>query len=108
VLALKNCKILAICVSTFIRMLVVQGIFQTIFQLYPKKVLYFNLESIGLIVGIKILGQIPALIGARILSDKLGRLPILMTGFGITCLANLIPFCQSFEPVMLITFLSGI
>ena len=107
--AVMNHAILAICFSSMFRMLVMQGVFQTILQLYLKKTLLFDIESIGLIVSMKVLGQVPALVAAGMLSDKFGRKPILLAGFGVSAASLfLLTKVDSFGGLMLVNFLGGV
>jgi MFS family permease len=105
----KNLGIMIVCVSTLLRMLTMQGVFQTVLQIYLKNELAFGLEAIGLVVSMKILGQVPALIAAGILSDKIGRRPILLIGFGISAVSFLLlTQFQSFEALLLLNILAGV
>jgi len=100
--------IAAICIMSLSRMLLMQGIFQTVFQLYLKNDLLYSELYIGFIISVRTVGHILAVVTAGILSDKFGRKPILMTGYIIGA-ASLFayPFIASLEILLLVGFFAG-
>jgi DHA1 family multidrug resistance protein-like MFS transporter len=93
--ALGNRGILIVCLSTVLRMLIMQGIFQTVFQLYLNQELSFVVSAIGLILSTRIAGQIISLVYAGILCDRIGRIPVLLVGF-VVC-ARAYVACNTFH-----------
>jgi len=86
---LRNWSIVSVSVITFFRMLVMQGIFATVLQLYLNKELLFPEAHIGLIISLRIAGHVLAAFSSGFLADRFGRKTIVLTGFLIDagCLA---------------------
>ncbi len=107
--SLRNWSILIVCLNAFMRMLVIQGIFQTVLQLYLNKDMGLSVGDIGWVVGMKVAGQIIFLLIAGYLSDKYGRKPVLAAGFGAGAL-SLVSFIlsKSFPGLLFSGFLSGV
>lgn len=80
-LSLRNWGISLICATTFFRMLVMQGIFATVFELYLNQELLFPLEYIGIIMSLRTAGHIVATLSLGFLSNKLGIRYIPIVGF---------------------------
>ena len=101
--------ILIVCLSTVLRMLIMQGIFQTVFQLYLNRELSFTVSAIGVILSARIAGQVISLISAGILSDRVGRLPVLIAGFAV-CGLTLFTFTltSSYELLLFLGFIEGL
>jgi MFS family permease len=104
-----NRGILIVCLSTMLRMFIMQGVFQTIFQLYLNQSLSLAVSMIGLILSARIAGQIISLVYAGVLSDKVGRIPVLITGF-IVCGVTLLAFTLTinFSFLLIIGFVEGL
>jgi MFS family permease len=107
--AIGNRGILIVCMSTVLRMLIMQGIFQTVFQLYLNQGLSLTVSTIGLILSARIAGQVISLISAGILSDKVGRVPVLVGGF-VICGFTLFAFTltSGFFFLLLLGFIEGL
>jgi MFS family permease len=107
--AIGDRGILIICLSTVLRMLIMQGIFQTVFQLYLNQGLSLAVSTIGLILSARIAGQVISLVSAGILSDKIGRIPVLVAGF-VVCGFTLFAFTltSSFLFLLLLGFAEGL
>ncbi len=104
-----NRGILIVCLSTLLRMFIMQGIFQTIFQLYLNQSLGFAVSVIGLILSARIAGQIISLVSAGILSDRVGRIPVLIAGFVITAVTLLgFTLTNNFAFLVIIGFVEGL
>ena len=88
-MSLKNWNIISVCLSVLLRMLVIQGIFQTVLQLYLNKNMGLTVGDIGWVVSMKVAGQVVFLLIAGYLSDKFGRKPVLAVGFGVGALSLL-------------------
>jgi len=104
-----NRGIMVVCLSTLLRMFIMQGVFQTVFQLYLNQSLFLAVSVIGLILSARIAGQIISLISAGILSDKMGRVPVLMAGF-VVCGATLFAFTltSNFILLLVLGFIEGL
>ena len=107
--AIGDRGILIVCLSTVFRMLIMQGIFQTVFQLYLNQGLSLAVSTIGLILSARIAGQVISLVSAGILSDKIGRVPVLVAGF-VVCGFTLFAFTltSSFIFLLLLGFVEGL
>ncbi|TRO51202.1 MFS transporter [Candidatus Bathyarchaeota archaeon] len=107
--SLRNWSILMVCLCVFLRMLVIQGIFQTVLQLYLNKDMGLTVGDIGWVVSMKVLGQIIFLLIAGYLSDRYGRKPVLAFGFGVGAL-SIISFILSknFTGLLISGFLGGV
>jgi len=107
-LSLKEWGIAAVSVCSFFRMLIMQGIFQTIFELYLKEGLLFSTLNIGFIISLRTVGHILAVVVGGTLSDKFGRKPVLIAGFVIGALAlAAYASVKSFEMFLLVSFVAG-
>jgi MFS family permease len=105
---LKEWGITALSICSFSRMLIMQGIFQTIFELYLKEGLLFSTLYIGFIISLRTAGHILAVVVGGTLSDKFGRKPILMAGFIIGAFAlAAYALVKSFEMFLLVSFFAG-
>jgi MFS family permease len=104
-----NRGIMVVCLSTLLRMFIMQGVFQTIFQLYLNQSLLLAVSMIGLILSARIAGQIISLVSAGILSDKVGRVPVLMAGF-VVCGSTLFAFTltSNFIILLVLGFIEGL
>ncbi|TRO52962.1 MFS transporter [Candidatus Bathyarchaeota archaeon] len=107
--SLRNWSILIVCLCVFLRMLVIQGIFQTVLQIYLNKDMGLTVGDIGWVVSMKVLGQIIFLLIAGYLSDRYGRKPVLAFGFGVGAI-SIISFIlsKSFTGLLISGFLGGV
>ncbi len=107
--SLTNWGIVVVCLSNFLRMFITQGVFQTIFQLFLNEDLLFSIEVIGLILSARIAGQAASIIFAGILSDRVGRRPILIVGYVISASAfYAFTLTSDFGAMLVIALLQGI
>jgi len=106
--SLGNWGIAAICIMSLSRMLLMQGIFQTVFQLYLKNELLYTEVYIGFVISLRTAGHISAVVLAGVLSDRFGRKPILMAGYIIGALSlATYPFIRSLEAFLFVGFFAG-
>lgn len=103
--SLRDWGIIIVCLICTSRMLVMQGIHQTVLQLYLNQQVGLTVGGIGWVVSAFVLGQVIALPTAGNTSDRFGRKPVLMVGFSIR-LAGVILFMLSGN--LLVLLLSGL
>jgi len=107
--SLRDWGIIAVCFATLLRTLVLQGIFQTVLQLFLNQQLGFTVGDIGWVVSMKILGQVLSLLVAGVLSDRFGRKPVLVVGFAISGLSVFMFTLSSSLPFLLLSgFVAGV
>jgi len=103
--SLRDWGIIIVCLISTFRTLVMQGIQQTVLQLYLNQQVGLTVAGIGWVVSSYVLGQVIALPTAGNMSDKYGRRPVLMAGFSIR-LAGIILFTLSGN--LLVLLISGL
>jgi MFS family permease len=98
-----------VCLCSFLRYFINQGVFQTIFQLYLREGLLYSIEAIGVVLSARIAGQVVSIVAAGILSDRLGRKPVLIAGYIISASAFLaFTLIDDFGAMLLIALLQGV
>ena len=107
--SLRNWNILALCFTNFSRMLIRQGLDLTVLMLYLNKVQELGVAQIGLVVSMKVAGMIIFVFIAGIVSDRYGRIPVLIIGYLIGA-ASLFMFtwANSIPLIFLSGFIGGI
>jgi DHA1 family multidrug resistance protein-like MFS transporter len=106
---LRSWGIIAVCLCSFLRYFINQGVFQTIFQLYLREGLLYSIEAIGVVLSARIAGQVVSIVAAGILSDRLGRKPVLIAGYIISASAFLaFTLIDDFGAMLLIALLQGV
>ncbi|OGD53093.1 hypothetical protein A3K81_00330 [Candidatus Bathyarchaeota archaeon RBG_13_60_20] len=103
--SLRNWGIIMVCLINMSRMLVMQGIHQTVLQLYLNQEMGLSVAGIGWVVSAFVLGQVVALPTAGNMSDRFGRKPVLAVGFTVR-LAGVLLFTLSGN--LLVLLLSGL
>ena len=105
---LRNWGIVSVSVITFFRMLVMQGIFATVIQLYLNTDLLFPEAYIGVILSLRIAGHVLAAFSSGFLADRIGRRLIVLIGFLVDagCLAAFTAI-YSFEMLLVVGFFEG-
>ncbi len=78
--SLKRWPILVICFTCFARMLIMNGVMSTVFQLYLYENLGFGVTLIGIVVGARTAGTAAATLASGYLSDRFGRKRIILLG----------------------------
>jgi DHA1 family multidrug resistance protein-like MFS transporter len=76
--SLRNQNVLILCLCNLFRMLMRQGIDQTVLLLYLNKVQELGVAHIGWVVSMKIAGMVIFLLIAGVVSDMYGRKPVLI------------------------------
>jgi len=103
-----NWGITVVCINSFSRMLIMQGIMATVFQLYLNQQLGITVELIGVIMSLRTIGHIIATVTSGYLSDKLGRKPMIVAGLMIESASfYLYTLLSSFEPLLLVGLFEG-
>jgi MFS family permease len=106
---LRSWGIIVVCLSAFLRMFNSQGVFQTVFQLYLNKGLLYPIEAIGIVLSARIAGQAASIVIAGMLSDKVGRKPVLIAGYMFSALAFFaFTLTNDFRAMLLIALLQGV
>jgi len=107
--SLRNWGIIAVCFSTLLRTLVIQGVFQTVLQLFLNQQVGLTVAGIGWVVSMKVLGQVLSLLVAGMLSDRFGRKPVLVVGFFISGLSVfMFTLTRSLPFLLLSGFVAGV
>jgi MFS transporter, ACDE family, multidrug resistance protein len=105
----RNKTLLAICLATFVSFVVSQGVLYTTYPLYANGTLQMSLTDIGLIMGARSVGYVLAIFTMGIISDRIGRKPVLMFGVAATCIMVLpLALVSGLLMTMGIFFLLGI
>lgn len=108
VLSLGTWGLAAICISNFLRMLIMMGIMSTVFPLYLNYQLGISVEYIGIIMSLRTVGYILSTVTSGYLSDMFGRKPMIISGtllqIGCMYAYALLP---SFELLLLIGLFDG-
>jgi len=108
-IGLRSIGVVVICMCSFFRMLLMQGIFSTVFELHLKEELLFSLTEIGFAMSLRTGGHIVATISSGYLSNRFGRRNVVMAGFVIdaACLLSL-TVMSTLPPLLVVGFVEGI
>jgi MFS family permease len=105
----RNKTLLTICLATFVSFVVSQGVLYTTYPLYANGTLKMSLTDIGLIMGARSVGYVLAIFTMGIISDRIGRKPVLMFGIAATAVMVLpLALVSGLLTTMVIFFLLGI
>jgi MFS family permease len=107
-IGLKNWGLLATCVASLSRMILIQGIISTIFPIYLHDFLKMSVGLIGIIVGVRAVSLCLATVGCGHLSDKVGRKQVIFAGILIESFCiYLYTLASSFELILVLAFIEG-
>jgi DHA1 family multidrug resistance protein-like MFS transporter len=107
--SLKSWGIIVVCLCSFLRYFINAGIFGTVFQLFLNNGLLYSIEAIGIVLSVRIVGQVVSIIVAGILSDKVGRVPVLIVGYMFSASAFFVfTLVNDFGAMLLIAMLQGV
>ncbi len=107
--SLKSWGIIVVCLCSFLRYFINAGIFGTVFQLFLNKGLLYSIEAIGIVLSVRIVGQVVSIIVAGTLSDKVGRVPVLIVGYMFSALAFFaFTLVNDFGAMLMIAMLQGV
>jgi MFS family permease len=107
--SLGNWSIISLCIINLVRMFMRIGLHRTVLQLYLNKDLGFSVTHIGWIIGFRIAGMVIFLFIAGIISDKIGRKPVLVIGYILSSVSLLLYSLVFSLPLLLFTsFVGGI
>jgi MFS family permease len=84
--SLMQWGLLVVCVISFTRMFVMNGVMSTVFPLYLHEALGFDVSTIGLVTAARTGGFTAATILSGYLSDRIGRKKTILLGLGIEAL----------------------
>jgi MFS family permease len=105
--SLPRWPIFVVCTINLIRMMVMNGVMSTVFQLHLHDNLGFDLGLIGVIVGLRTVGFSVATFLSGYLSLKVSRKTIIIFGLLLEALGLFTyPLVQAFPLVLLIGFIS--
>jgi DHA1 family multidrug resistance protein-like MFS transporter len=106
--SLKRWPILVICLTCLARMLIMNGVMSTVFQLYLYENLGFGVTLIGIVVGARTAGTAAATLASGYLSDRFGRKRIILLGLVLEapCLYAY-TLVNSFTAILLVGFLDA-
>jgi len=106
--SLTRWPIVVICLICLTRMLIMNGLMSTVFQLYLHENLGFDIGFIGLIVGARTAGTTVATLASGHLSDRFGRKRIIVLGLVLEapCLYAY-TLVRPFATVLLIGFIDA-
>ncbi len=76
----KNWAVIVVCTNTFFRILITQGIFQTIFILYLNQEIKLSVEIIAAITTARAAGHIATTLTSGYISDKIGGRQTIIVG----------------------------
>ncbi len=82
----RNRTLLVVCLATFTSFVVSQGVLFTAYPLYANESLNMSLTDIGLIMGARSVGYVLAIFTMGMISDRIGRKPVLMFGIAATAI----------------------
>lgn len=77
---LRSWALLVVCFIVLSRMLVMQGIMSTVFQLYLNQILYYDVATIGLIISVRTAGFCATTFLSGRLADRVGVKPVIIGG----------------------------
>jgi len=107
--SLRSWELIVVCLSTFARMFIMNGVMSTVFPLYLHEYLGFEVSLIGIVTGIRTAGFIVATVASGHLLDRVGRKLVILTGLLIetACLYAYTAF-NSFEFLLAIGIIDGL
>ena len=107
---LRNWGLIVVCLSTFARMFVINGVMSTVFPLYLHEYLGFEVSLIGIVTGIRTAGFIVAtVVSGKYLLDRVGKKLVILAGLLIeTACLYAYTAVYSFEFVLAIGVVDGL
>jgi len=106
---LRNWGLLVVCSVVMSRMLVMQGLMHTIFQLYLNQILSYDIATIGLIMSVRTAGFCAATFASGRMADQLGIKPVIAGGLFIEGICvGLYTATSSLTHIVIIGFLEGV
>ncbi|MGD2142780.1 MAG: MFS transporter [Candidatus Bathyarchaeota archaeon] len=104
-----NRNLLIVSSTTFAEFIMSTGVLMTVFPLYATEGLEFSLTNVGLLMGGRSIGFVIAMFTMGIISDRVGRRPVLFFGVAATgVLMVVMSKANSFLSLLVIIFLLGI
>lgn len=101
-------NLLIACCAIFSEFILTQGVLFTVFPIHADEGLGLSLTEIGLLMGMRSIGHVVSVPVLGMVSDRIGRRPILLSGLAASALLALgLNMASSFLPLALLMFLLG-
>jgi MFS family permease len=106
---LTNKWLLIVCAVTLMNFMLYQGVLFTTFPLYLNEILKMSLTDIGFVQGARSAGYVLSMLFMGIISDRIGRKPIILFGaLGTAVMSVVLNYAVGFTAIAVAMFLIGI
>jgi MFS family permease len=105
----RNRNLLIVSSATFAEFVMSVGILMTIFPLFAVERLGVSLPNVGLLMGSRSVGFVISMFTMGVISDRVGKKPVMLFGLGATAVLILaLGFVSSFWGIAAVIFVLGI